>query len=932
MDEENTIDFQALKAKFQNEELLQKQPRSSKPVLPDKPKQVPPPQSPTYYLPAGARPSLLTSINQSLEAKTTVIPRVVFKDDKKESKQPLVQTNSKGKDKSEGKLKAGKDKSSKSTKTKSEDASSDQKQKKERSKDKRFSLLLPTANKDGATDLVPATAPPKSSTTKKGFMGFGKSKRGSLEISADPILDSFSPDIPGPAPLIPVPSGFDDATAQADISSPKTLMDLPASPDSIAPIEVPSPFSVPNIPNFSPPPAFIPEAPTFKVASPESKTPPEMKPTAKPTSTRPSQPESTSLHAPPVASTPPPPEPEVTAEAGVEAVKMAAVAAPPPAVDAAALLPPSPKAERSSVLSALGRAEDMSPGKRTSLSDQRIFNALEKARKKTPSPLTNLTTSDLIIAPLEERPQSPSLSLPELPPIDYDDRTGNNLPPAQVNGLDHSPLDGIAEEGPEPVPELLVVPPPSKKVLPDRSCLGPPPAKPERPHSVNLSQFSAPPPRVEDRPSSAEPRVAEVPETDYTKAPVVDDVVSEVHSPNLQLSDFGDVDYAGPDIPDGPTTPTGDYDNGIPAAEAEGPAASEECQDQQPPAASEGEVVNETYDSTDNAHEDVNTSGTKKRGKTEGGKKRKGPPKNPYVEAAQVPNEAKTKTGRFDKSEKKGPAEGPDEKELKKREKQRLEREKRELKEKQEREKKEQKERDKKESEMKKKFKVTGHEDPMYQAKVTVTTKGRKNDLPVKNGDVVSIIRTTSCPKGKWLARDHANNYGYVAVEHVELDIREMVELGKNKSNRASGSHMVDGEGPRTANRASNLYPGPAETYSDDSEEWAVDDEDDDVPSMPLSPMGHSRTFSMPNMGNKDLSVNHQHSYSDISANGPNVQNEALQRLTTFFQSPKPAASAAVVTGPALGVDVHPAEEKPPKELDFEDPEMLLLPPPDLYA
>lgn len=45
----------------------------------------------------------------------------------------------------------------------------------------------------------------------------------------------------------------------------------------------------------------------------------------------------------------------------------------------------------------------------------------------------------------------------------------------------------------------------------------------------------------------------------------------------------------------------------------------------------------------------------------------------------------------------------------------------------------------------------------MYHAKVVVTRKVRKNDLPVKSGDTVSVIRTTSCPKGKWLARD-ANN------------------------------------------------------------------------------------------------------------------------------------------------------------------------------
>lgn len=61
---------------------------------------------------------------------------------------------------------------------------------------------------------------------------------------------------------------------------------------------------------------------------------------------------------------------------------------------------------------------------------------------------------------------------------------------------------------------------------------------------------------------------------------------------------------------------------------------------------------------------------------------------------------------RNDKKEKPA-AEGPDEKELKKKEKQRLEKEKKEQKEKLEREKKEQKEKEKKESEMKKKFKVS---------------------------------------------------------------------------------------------------------------------------------------------------------------------------------------------------------------------------------
>lgn len=55
-------------------------------------------------------------------------------------------------------------------------------------------------------------------------------------------------------------------------------------------------------------------------------------------------------------------------------------------------------------------------------------------------------------------------------------------------------------------------------------------------------------------------------------------------------------------------------------------------------------------------------------------------------------------------------------------------------------------------------FQIKGQEDAMYQARVTVTNKGRKNDLPVTCGEVVSIIRTTNCPKGKWLARSSSNN------------------------------------------------------------------------------------------------------------------------------------------------------------------------------
>uniref|UniRef100_A0AAY3ZVD9 Helically-extended SH3 domain-containing protein n=1 Tax=Denticeps clupeoides TaxID=299321 RepID=A0AAY3ZVD9_9TELE len=130
-----------------------------------------------------------------------------------------------------------------------------------------------------------------------------------------------------------------------------------------------------------------------------------------------------------------------------------------------------------------------------------------------------------------------------------------------------------------------------------------------------------------------------------------------------------------------------------------------------------------------------------------------------------------------------------------------------------EKEKKEQKEREKKENEMKKKFKVTGQEEPMYHARVIVAGKVRKHDLPVKSGDTVSIIRTTNCPKGKWLARDTNQKYGYISVMNVELNIKEMMELGKKVSQGAS----------RGANEGDSISVGSR--FTDDSEEWTCDDD-----------------------------------------------------------------------------------------------------------
>ncbi|XP_034469494.1 FYN-binding protein 2 isoform X2 [Hippoglossus hippoglossus] len=248
-------------------------------------------------------------------------------------------------------------------------------------------------------------------------------------------------------------------------------------------------------------------------------------------------------------------------------------------------------------------------------------------------------------------------------------------------------------------------------------------------------------------------------------------------------------------------------------------------------------------------------------------------------------------------------------------------------------EKKEQKEREKKENEMKKKFKVTGEEEPMYHAKVMVASKVRKNDLPVKSGDTVGIIRTTNCPKGKWLARDEDHKYGYISVMNVELNIKEMLELGKKAQAAGRGGNQ-DGDTISNDSRSSS-HPVLTSSFTDDSEEWACEDET-------LSPSNESHSFPQQTSSMSEMSCSHvsaQHTLSDANLEDLHTQtrHEALQKLAIFFQHTKDEFVEADVEGKtptnAEPPDLLCAVEEPPypeKEVDFT--ELELLPPPPLYA
>ncbi|XP_017544492.1 FYN-binding protein 1 isoform X1 [Pygocentrus nattereri] len=227
---------------------------------------------------------------------------------------------------------------------------------------------------------------------------------------------------------------------------------------------------------------------------------------------------------------------------------------------------------------------------------------------------------------------------------------------------------------------------------------------------------------------------------------------------------------------------------------------------------------------------------------------------------------------------------------------------------------------------MKKKFKITGEEEALYQTKVRETCKGRKDDLAVKAGETVSIIRTTHCPKGKWLARDSNNKYGYILVKSVDLDIQEMMELGKRAktSSTPNSNGFIDPEVTSAGSRSSHPYALHQESFTDDSEEWC--DDDDDTVFTPTD--------------NIDLQLNQRVSSLDVVSQKPNpalqgqidtndkTRQEALQKLASFFAQPKTPDHATLKRNTII-------EEAEPEESvseDKQDVDLQILPPPDLYA
>ncbi|XP_077058794.1 uncharacterized protein LOC143711297 isoform X1 [Siphateles boraxobius] len=105
--------------------------------------------------------------------------------------------------------------------------------------------------------------------------------------------------------------------------------------------------------------------------------------------------------------------------------------------------------------------------------------------------------------------------------------------------------------------------------------------------------------------------------------------------------------------------------------------------------------------------------------------------------------------------------------------------------------KKELKEKQKRENEYRKRFKLNGPIEVIHMACVRDDWQGGKNDLMVRQGESVEIIRVNNNPEGRWLARNMKGSFGYISNSCVDVDYEEVKRKIRGQS--APSFHPSDG-------------------------------------------------------------------------------------------------------------------------------------------
>ncbi|XP_035527297.1 uncharacterized protein si:ch211-188c16.1 [Morone saxatilis] len=899
MEEEGLINFKALRAKFQEEALLA-QSKGSRPVVAEKPRHFPPP--------GGHCSSVVSSIHIAVENKTPVVPRVIFREGLRTSggKRPISFPPQPQQTSPPSKLANGDNTTRQSL------------------KDRHMPLVLPVLPVKEQKTKLPARMEhnlepqpvkevmPQTKIKKKGLLLPFKSAKAS-KVSAENGVEPTYADLttrpssaPGELPSVEKQSREDGVSLQGDQSTaefPLSSPDIPVTPPS-AETSVDSDNKI--ISTLERAKKKFSRRQMLISVRPKSLCSPDYVSRDKAFPLPPQTTESVEAHLP----IPPPVcPPHLTCISARPFFKANTFARKSP------LDKPFGRGKVPSVRTGEPRPPSAPPAK--PLPDLRSLGPLPPKPHRPPFvdlscyhlPTANEVSPGLSQAPSEEpEPEHPSsvLDAPEFPDFENSEMETAEGEAVDLSALELESLDLVSTDS--PVPDCGVTD--CEGQQPDMSVCGPvEPLMSMGVQDVNLGSENIIPLHPACFPEPI--NLSEFPECAGPEQWSQSEEVSSIDLLSNSQADETDL------------------------GAAESPSAAQES------ALNDGiqphTSVNQQdsyYEACDNVYEDVENLNKFILGQNS--RKRKGPLKNPYADNHPMKEEAclniwprnpwGSVSGEHAHSahnhilskERQSPNTA-DHKEQKKREKQRLEKEK-----------KEQKEREKKENEMKKKFKVTGEEEPMYHAKVMVASKVRKNDLPVKSGDTVSIIRTTSCPKGKWLARDANHKYGYISVMNVELNIKEMLELGKKAQAGGRGGNQ-EGDTISIGSRSSS-HPVLTSSFTDDSEEWACEDET-------LSPSIESH-FPQQTASMSDMSCGHvkaQHTLNDANLEDLHTQtrHEALQKLAIFFQHSKDEFGGS---GEATPTNAEPpnllrAVEEPPyleQEVDFT--ELELLPPPPLYA
>ncbi|XP_036443477.1 FYN-binding protein 1 isoform X2 [Colossoma macropomum] len=153
-----------------------------------------------------------------------------------------------------------------------------------------------------------------------------------------------------------------------------------------------------------------------------------------------------------------------------------------------------------------------------------------------------------------------------------------------------------------------------------------------------------------------------------------------------------------------------------------------------------------------------------------------------------------------------------------------------------EQEKKDQKERERKEQEARKKFKLTGPLQVIHKVKARVDCKGGKNDLSIKQGEPIDVLRIIDNPEGRWLARTQDGSYGYVKTESVQIDFDKLRNQGLSLPSHMDqdDGEVYDDVAPQDDLNRSNSGPGVVLPPPPEGDGDVYDDLDD--PSLMVSP------------------------------------------------------------------------------------------------